>query len=453
MRRTRLWALALLLAAAGQLAAQPKILDKGAELARLDFLVGEWTGTVERSLPDGGVLAVEPRVRIEWGLGGVWLHTFDTVALADGSTIHNLTLMTWDAHTGSYVGTWQDNVNPENVAFRGRWVDGDTLELDSGTFEFRGTPMRMVTTWRRVGDAQLRLTLRRSIRDGELREIGRGTLRRAGVPAARAAGVRVRYVANEGFLLEGGGRKVLIDALLDGGIRGYPTPSAAMQESLEHARAPFDGVDLVLVTHHHADHFGPRCATDHLRANPTARLVSTPQVVDELRRVAGDDAALAGRIEAVYPDEGERVTLTRGGVTVHVLNLHHGRDREPPVQNLGFLIELGGVKVLHIGDTEGRVADFGPYRLAAESIDVALLPVWYLVHEHWIEVVRREIRPREIVAMHLPTPDAPPGYFSLRGSYEALLATLRRNFPEARLPGPAGTTASFAPRATAASSR
>ncbi len=71
------------------------------------------------------------------------------------------------------------------------------------------------------------------------------------------AELEITYVANEGFLLAGGGKKVLIDALFDGGIAGYPTIPDELRPSLEQARPPFDGVDLVLATHFHGDHFGP----------------------------------------------------------------------------------------------------------------------------------------------------------------------------------------------------
>jgi L-ascorbate metabolism protein UlaG (beta-lactamase superfamily) len=112
----------------------------------------------------------------------------------------------------------------------------------------------------------------------------------------------------------------------------------------------------------------PRIA-DHVAADHVA--ITTPH------RPADDDALekrVVARVEALYPKEGARIHRRMGEIDLQVLNLHHGRGRNPPVENLGFLLQLGGLKLLHIGDTEANRADFHIYSLADESIDVAFLP-------------------------------------------------------------------------------
>lgn len=261
-------------------------------------------------------------------------------------------------------------------------------------------------------------------------------------PAAAEAQLTVVYIANEGFLLEGAGRKVLIDALIDDGIRWYPQAPDAMKLALEQAQPPFDAVDLVLATHHHADHFGPRAVARHLTANSRARFVSTPQVIAKLRGMLAD--SVARRVEAVYPDEGARIHRRVRGIDLQVLNLHHGRGRNPPVQNLGFLLSIGGLKVLHIGDTEATKSDFAAYSLGAESIDVAFLPGWYLTTPVWIEVVRDEIRPAHIVVMHMAVPGAPATYFGRDGSYASRVEKIQGHFPTAIVFEDPGDSTTFA---------
>ncbi len=62
----------------------------------------------------------------------------------------------------------------------------------------------------------------------------------------RETGTRrsVTYVANEGFLVEAAGKKVLIDALFDAGFDRYLAPTPELLEQLAGARGPFAGVDL-----------------------------------------------------------------------------------------------------------------------------------------------------------------------------------------------------------------
>lgn len=247
------------------------------------------------------------------------------------------------------------------------------------------------------------------------------------------AQVSATYLANEGFLLDGGGRKVLIDALFGSGLEGYPAPPPDLRSKLETAQPPFDDVDLVLATHYHGDHFEAQAVARHLRANREARFVSTPQAADQARALLRDDPQALERVEGIHPQEGVIESLTRGGVELKVLNLHHGRNRRPPVQNLGFLISLGGLEILHIGDTEATAEDLRPYDLKSRRIDLALLPVWYLTYEEWIEAMRREIQPARIGVMHLAEPDAPASYFGPEGSYAERVRKLHADFPEAQV--------------------
>lgn len=235
-----------------------------------------------------------------------------------------------------------------------------------------------------------------------------------------AAQVEVTFLANEGFLLSAGETRVLVDALFGDGIAGYPAVPEEIRRDLEGGAGRFAGVDLVLASHHHGDHFDPQAVARFLRAQPTARFVSTPQAVERLRQAAPGDA-LAGRAEGIWPPEGERVSLELGDdLRLSILNLHHGRGRRPEVQNLGFVIELGGLRVLHIGDTEASAEEFRAYDLDGVGIDVGLLPAWQVEGS-----VLAEIRPRHLVAMHLASPDAPPYYFGAAGSLERRVADLR----------------------------
>ncbi len=236
-----------------------------------------------------------------------------------------------------------------------------------------------------------------------------------GLAAPAHAQLTVTYIANEGFLLEGGGHKVLVDALFGPGISPYPTIPPALRPALEGARPPFDDVDVVR----------------HLRANPKTRFISTPQAVDRLRRIAADDPGVLERLDATLPPEGERRTIHHRGLDVVVLNLHHGRSRNPPVQNLGFLVVMGGVKWLHVGDTEVDEDDVRPYELTSEAIDVALLPTWFFGSERWVRVVERQIRPAHLIVMHRVDERAPAPNYEPDATAASQTRRIRERFPGA----------------------
>lgn len=241
---------------------------------------------------------------------------------------------------------------------------------------------------------------------------------------AEATGARLTYLANEGFLIEGGGKKVLVDALHHGGVEGYPALEPETQRRLEAAEAPFADVDLVLASHHHADHFEPVAVGRHLLANPKAHFVSTEQAVEQLRTGFDDFSKIENRVHGAWPGEGETVEISVGGLDLTVLNLHHGRDRKPPVQNLGLLFSVGGTTFLHVGDTQVTARDVAAYELSRKDVDVLLLPYWHLLGPEGRKL-RDAIDPGRVVAMHLPSEDAPAGWFGRAGTLEGLREQLR----------------------------
>ena len=201
---------------------------------------------------------------------------------------------------------------------------------------------------------------------------------------------------------------------------------------LEAGQAPWHAIDLALATHDHRDHFNARSVAAFLKAHPKARLISTRQAISKLEKVLPPKDPRRARARGFWPEEGEIVPVEARGVRIRILNLHHGRTRRKVTENLGFLIELGGVTVLHIGDTEATVTDFAPYESVVSKVDVALLPSWFLVHEKWMKVVRK-LAPKTILVMHMATPDAPASYFDPIGSRSKLIETIQRTFPNARV--------------------
>jgi L-ascorbate metabolism protein UlaG (beta-lactamase superfamily) len=221
--------------------------------------------------------------------------------------------------------------------------------------------------------------------------------REGGLPIAQEA-PSLRYVANAGMLVTVEGRQFLIDAPIRDGIAPYATSPAAERLRLEQARPPYDGVDAILITHWHEDHFSPDAAAAHLMRNPRVVFVSSPEVASRLRAVA--PGLPADRVRAVLPSTGQSAEVPVGGVTVRVLRIRHNPTRRLPEQHVGFLI---GEKapVLHVGDADPAPDNFALLR-DLPRVDVALLPFWYVLDAANRRFVADSIRPARIVAIHLP---------------------------------------------------
>ncbi len=248
--------------------------------------------------------------------------------------------------------------------------------------------------------------------------------------AAPANGpLHVTYIANEGVLLEGGGKKVVIDAMFRR-LAGYPYPAAEQRADMEAARDAFARVDLVLATHVHADHFDAGVVGAHLAANPRAAFVAVQQVTDALAKGYRDFSRWAARVQQVTPTLGASISLPVSDVPLQVLRLSHG-----DTMNAGFLLDLGGAKVLHLGDADGTVANFDAFDLQSAGIDVALAPYWYALDAEGRRVIREHIAPKRVVFFHIAedNPDDPQlrEHMQQMGGRTGLVARIKKEFPNA----------------------
>ena len=89
-----------------------------------------------------------------------------------------------------------------------------------------------------------------------------------------------------------------------------------------------------------------------------------------------------------------------------MLGLPHGGNRPRSVEHLGYVVEIGGRRVLHVGDTDVSEANFAPFRLDTARIDVALIPTWAVTADAGRRVIERWIRPKQVVGFHVGTDDA-----------------------------------------------
>jgi L-ascorbate metabolism protein UlaG (beta-lactamase superfamily) len=216
--------------------------------------------------------------------------------------------------------------------------------------------------------------------------------------------VEITYIANEGVLISSGDKQVLIDGLHREYQRSYAFLPPAQREKIETAKAPFDEIDLILVSHLHLDHFHPESVGLHLQHNSKALLVSSQQVVDEVEKNFKNYEAIKARVTSATPPWKEKVAMKVAGIEFKILSLRHGTGRHATIQNLGHLIKLGGKKLLHIGDADTAVENFEKFNLAQEGIDIAFIPFWFLLGTDGQTVVREHIKPKQIIAVHI-SPD------------------------------------------------
>jgi L-ascorbate metabolism protein UlaG (beta-lactamase superfamily) len=224
----------------------------------------------------------------------------------------------------------------------------------------------------------------------------------------------VTYIANEGFLIQAGGKKVLVDALFDGQTR-YLGPSPELLAQMTGGSGFFADVDLLLVTHRHGDHFNPMLVAEFLRNHARCRLVAHTQVVDLLRKEEGF-ARIEGQIHEVRLEPGSRENMTINGIALDVLGLDHVDDTQ--TRDLAFIVNLGGTRFLHLGDAtvENSLAYLNAYPFDATPVDVLFLE-YFDRFPATQQFIAEKIKPSRIVAMHIPPAELEEESKSIRAAY------------------------------------
>lgn len=178
--------------------------------------------------------------------------------------------------------------------------------------------------------------------------------------------VKVTYVGNSGFLIKIGDKKILIDALFKGFAGSYNLPEH-IQEKLTLAQAPFDDVDLILVTHAHGDHIDPGMLREHLKNNPKAIFASTQQLVNHMKDSSN-------RSIAFNPTKEKSDKKEIGDFSIETFLLPHGPDSR--IINIGFLVSVNGVTLFQTGDFDNEQYTFEEFRalqLPEKKIDLAFI--------------------------------------------------------------------------------
>lgn len=140
-------------------------------------------------------------------------------------------------------------------------------------------------------------------------------------------------------------------------------------------------LDAILITHLHADHLDPESVPGLIAANPGARLVVEPSIIEK----AGTEVAGVGRLPelpgASGPAPGDKINI--GPLAVEAAGGRHAVIHAdiPRIGNVGYLISAEGEPTFfHPGDSYETVPSgvdvlalpaYGPWAALKETIDFA----------------------------------------------------------------------------------
>lgn len=210
--------------------------------------------------------------------------------------------------------------------------------------------------------------------------------------------LNVKYIGNMGVLISSGESKLIIDALHQDNEWEFEEPTPVMVNNIISGKDVFAGMPLLLSTHNHEDHFNAELTAKFLEIN-NRNAVLTEQSVNDIKKIYERYSELENSISVTDNSDNGIMNFDFGDVKVKAINLSHGNE----TQNTGYIVELNGIKVLHVGDAMPEESNFKKYNLPDEKIDVLLLPVWFYRYQELVnsfgadQVLYVHIHPKELI--------------------------------------------------------
>jgi len=158
---------------------------------------------------------------------------------------------------------------------------------------------------------------------------------------------------------------------------------------------PAAPADIVLITHDHFDHCSLEDVQKVLKSNTV--IITTPAAKDKLRSVWDKARFLIIPPGQSYDVDGVRVEAVQAYNTNKFRS--PGVPYHPVGSGVGFVINIGGIRIYHAGDT-----DIVPgIENALKDIDVAMIPVsgTYVMTPEEAATLVKMIRPKLAIPMHI----------------------------------------------------
>ncbi len=160
-------------------------------------------------------------------------------------------------------------------------------------------------------------------------------------------------------------------------------------------------VETLVFTHEHPDHFRLEDALEALRYNPRLRIISTEEVIRQLR----EKEAEAGRLTAVPASEQKYRVVDLSDMRLTLFNSTHMGDQFADIQNLVCLLEAGGMHLMLPGDAKPTRMMYEKAAAWEKEIDWLIGPFPLLGLPSSRRLISRYLTLKQVLAMHLPRPE------------------------------------------------
>lgn len=238
------------------------------------------------------------------------------------------------------------------------------------------------------------------------------------------------YLGNEGVLISTVVGKVLFDPFFHNNYGSYQLVPETIRKDIFAGKAPYDDIDVVVVSHAHGDHFSAQDSLAYLRKNRKTTLLAPKPAIDMIVALPGGEE-IAKQLIAVELELGDKPAIhTLRSIEIESVRIPHaGWPARKEVSNLVHRVNFSGkLSVMHMGDADPNDSHFKPYKDHWEKRNskLAFPPYWFFTSNKGAAILADRINVEKFVGVHVPinVPDdlikSGADYFSKPGEYRII---------------------------------
>jgi len=225
--------------------------------------------------------------------------------------------------------------------------------------------------------------------------------------ASSSAPGTVRHIGNAGLLIQQGATKILFDPLYRNSYNNYHLVPEAVKADVLAGNAPFDGINAVLISHAHGDHFDAEDMIQFHEGNPDTLIIGPAQAIEAIEETGKVTDSLRARFVPMGLDYGQDpLKVAFDGLAVEAVRIPHaGGAGRRGIENLVFRVTLEGTAtVMHMGDADPALEHFAPFEAHWDERETgtAFPPYWFFLSAEGTNIIDDVLNTGDAIGVHVP---------------------------------------------------
>jgi L-ascorbate metabolism protein UlaG (beta-lactamase superfamily) len=204
--------------------------------------------------------------------------------------------------------------------------------------------------------------------------------------------IKLTQVVNAGLLIEGSGRKILIDGIHNVKTPEWSTVDNNLMNYIIYGKGRFKDINYLLFTHQHEDHFNIEKTLEYMENNKVEKLVAT-----KLNSAVLKNSGILHELDGNYYELG---TINPENILIKYIRTKHLSHERFGIDHYAFIIGINNKTILFSGDADYTKSEYAE-ALKSVRIDVIVAP-FIMANSEFGRTFVRKVSPSLLILNHLP---------------------------------------------------